>query len=467
MTTRSKQVNSSSQSSNSQISKAESESSTRPSATPHTLAVYLGETYAEFEIHKVVRKNSKKESVFKKTFFLPQTSLKTALNVVQKHLDENEFKVETVLIVCRYLERLKTFRLGGSVVQVVHEGFENSYVVENTQKVSLAANALAMSIKPEMTSDDLRTEFNRIKKINPDANKVVFQLDPKLISTELYQMCLDFFKEQQFKIFQCDTPHDLISIRHHLLNAGSEGTKEEIVSEFQEHFPGASVAFWIRDQFVKTDSEGWDNTDLYFSSLDFMTYHMNRLGKTRMIHFDIENWMILTNQTKNIWNSPWGKIDRNHPMMTQTALQPLTEILIDETSRLQFSKVPASSEPGPMIAGRGVKSLLVDLFFTDLLKVESFTTLFPNMANPALQSKIQSQFKVLENGQKTISQVMTQSDLKQFVYELLKFELELHLESPFNQLKEAVWTGNLAFLIQPQAQNFSWTELILNYGAEN
>ena len=455
MTTASKQVNSSSQS-----------SKTVRGDCNNTLAVYLGETYAEFEIHKAVRKNSKKESCYKKTFYLPQTSLKSALNTVQKHLAENEYKVEKVLIVCRYLERLKTFRLGGSVVQLVHEGFENSYVVESTSKVSLAANALTISVQENLTEDFLASEFSRIKKINPDANKVVFQIDPHKLGADQFNLCLNFFKSKEFKIFQCSTPEDLISIRHHLLNAGSEGTKEEIVTEFKEHFTGAELSFWIKDNFEKSDSDNWDNTDLYFSSLDFMTFHMKRQGKSNLVHFDLENWMILSEKKKNIWSSPWGKIDRLHPQTVQTTLQPLTEILIDETSRLQFSKIPASSEPGPMIAGRGVKSLLVDLFFFDLIQKETFTTLFPQMNNTVLQSKVQSQFKVLENGQKTISQVMTQADLKKFVYELLKFELELHLENSIEQLKNIEWTGHLAFLFNKSTPDFSWTDLILNYQGE-
>ena len=86
--------------------------------------------------------------------------------------------------------------------------------------------------------------------------------------------------------------------------------------------------------------------------------------------------MILSSDQKKIWDSPWGLIHRNYNTTTSIALHPLTEILIDETSRLQFSKTPASSEPGPMIAGRGVKSLLIDLFWQHIQSLEASRSKF-------------------------------------------------------------------------------------------
>ena len=84
--------------------------------TDAVLALYLGEIYAEVEVRTIGKLKSK--VMFKKSFFLPQSSLKTTLNQVQKNLTELNLKITDAYVVCRYLERLKTFRLGGSVVWI-------------------------------------------------------------------------------------------------------------------------------------------------------------------------------------------------------------------------------------------------------------------------------------------------------------------------------------------------------------
>lgn len=421
------------------------------------LAVYLGEIYAEIEVRTIGKLKSK--VMFKKSFFLPQSSLKTTLNQVQKNLTELNLKITDAYVVCRYLERLKTFRLGGSVVQVVHRGFENSYVIENTSRVSLAASALVISIDKDTSPEFLATELARIKKINPDANKVVIELDSQLIPAKEIESIKDFFTEHGFKIFECHNPQDLLSVRKTLLNAGSEGTKEEIVSELKENFNQPSVHFWLNDQFHEA-TQSFDNFDLYFSSQDFLSHQLKKSKKKNLVHFDLECWMILGSEQKMLWDSPWGLISRPHSLMTSIALHPLTEILIDETSRLQFSKLPTSSEPGPMIAGRGVKSLLIDLFWEHINADPYFKTLFPQLENKLLQTKIESQFKVLEKGQRSESTELTKSDLIEFVLELIDFELELKLGHPVSALEKTLWTGHLANLVHKKCPAFSWTESI-------
>ncbi len=428
------------------------------------LAVYLGETYAEFEIKSFSTDDNDSSSVtqltpqtiYKKNVFLPQTSLKTALNQLAQAVQNLQCQLTDIYIVCRYLERLKTFRLGGSVVQVVHKGFEDCYTAENTSRVSLAASALIISIEKNMTPEFLTTELARIKKINPDANKVVLQLDPQKMSLEDSKSIQNFFEESGFKVFHCENPQDLFSIRKTLLNAGSEGTKEEIISEFKERFPEAQVHFWIKDSFQNTPFE---NYDLYFSSQDFLSHCLKKSGKKNLVHMDVENWMILTEKTKSVWDSPWGKIERPHAQVHPMALQPLTEILVDETARLQFSKTPASSEPGPMVAGRGVKSLLIDLFFNSLKEKEYFWDLFPQLKNPLLQTKIESQFKVIEKGQKHDKKAFSQQDLIHFLHELIEFELELKMEHSPEKTEAYMATGQFAPLLLGQ-QDYSWTEKI-------
>lgn len=441
-----------------------------PDAATHAiLALYLGETYAELEIRTTDSlRDPKTKPLFKKNYFLPQSSLKTTLNQVQKHISDLNIQpnlhVTDAYVVCRYLERLKTFRLGGSVVQIVHRGFENSYVIENTSRVSLAAAALVISVDQDVSSEFLTSELAKIRKINPDANKVAIELDSTLMPPSDIQKIKDFFTEQNFKIFECTQPQDLLQVRKTLLNAGSEGTKEEIVSEIKENFKyqdgETRVHFWVKEQFQSTDSNNFENFDLYFSSQDYLTHLLKLSKKQNLVHLDLENWCIVGANKKTIWDSPWGLVSRTYNTVTSIALHPLTEILIDETSRLQFSKLPASSEPGPMIAGRGVKSLLIDLFWDHIHNDKYFKTLFPQLENTLLQTKIESQFKVLEKGQRSESQELTKGDLIKFVLELVDFELELKLGHPASDQDKALWTGHLSKLVNLKSNPFSWTESI-------
>lgn len=418
--------------------------------TQANLALFIGETYCEIEVRSL-----NNQSLFSKQIFLPQTSLKSLLQTANTEISKLNYSVKNTYVVCRYLERLKTFRLGGSVIQVTHKGLENNYTVENTTRFSLAASSLIIAIDSKSTlselKDFLKVEFDRTRKINPEANKVVINLDQDEISEDKIKLIEDFFKEKKFKIFKNPEPQNLNSIRRVLLNAGTEGTKEELVKEIQETFPEGKIYFWSHDQFQPEI----ENFELYFSANDFLgaLYFSGQIEK--IIYLDVENWMVLKKETLSVWDSPWGKIDRLHHENAKLSLHPLTEILIDENSFLQFSKIPAASEPGPMTAGRGVKSLLLDVFYADMKNENTMNFLFPALQNPNTANKIQSQFKVLEHGQKTESKTLKQNDIKSFIQELIQFDIN-RLGCT---LKNSICLGNMSFLYK-SATNFQWTNEI-------
>ena len=434
--------------------------------TQANLALFIGETYCEIEVQ-----NLDHQIIFSKEIFLPQITLKNALQTTASEILKLGITIQNVYTICRYLERLKTFRLGGSVIQVTHKGLENNYMLENTGRFYLAASSLIIAIDAKASaadlSEQLSTEFERTRKINPEANKVVMNLDPKQISAAKLKLIQNFFTEKNFKLFSNSTPYDLNSIRQVLLNAGTEGTKDELTKEIRDAFPSAQILFWSQDQF-STDVE---NYQLYFSADDFLgsTFFSNANSTVdKVIHLDIENWMVLEKSHQSCWDSPWGKIQRPHYRNTPLSLHPLTEILIDENAFLQFSKIPAPSEPGPMTAGRGVKSLILDVFFADLKNQVLLTRLFPALQNANIEKKIQSQFKVLENGQKTESKTLNQSDIKEFIQDLIQFDINRLGCSEENSL----CTGNMSFLKKDGLKNsshlkdFRWTEQIFKKVAE-
>lgn len=417
-----------------------------------SLAIYLGESYAEIEARGVSA-----EVLLKKTFFLPQTSLKAILNQHVKPLAANH-TFTSVYIVTKYLDRLKSFRLGGSVIQVLNENQENNYTFEDSTCLSLAAAALIIPLANNFNIDQLKTELERVKKVNPEANKVVISLSQ--FTSEQLASIENFFLEQKFSIFKNPKPDNLNSLRKTLINAGSEGTKEEIVGEVKDCFAASQttppdVHFWVKDKFQTS----FENIDLYFSADQFLHNLFKKNKKDLLIHTDLERWIVMKNKTVPTWNSPWGKVDYEHIESESIGIHPFSEVKIHSSGHLVFSKVPAAIEPGPMLAGRSVKTLVVDAFYKTISTDSNLIQLFPKLSENNLCSKIESQFKVLEKGQAHYEEPFDLKIIQDFVVNKLGYDILLH------KIKEEKleWTGHLNILfkkLDKDVSSFSWTSEI-------
>ncbi|AZZ35978.1 hypothetical protein CIK05_03945 [Bdellovibrio sp. qaytius] len=412
-----------------------------------SLAIYLGESYAEIEAR------SGSTVLLKKTFFLPQTSLKSILNQHIKPLT-TEHTFSSVYVVTKYLDRLKSFRLGGSVIQVLNENQENNYTFEDSTCLSLAAAALIIPLNKTFTIDHLKTELERVKKTNAEANKVVISLsqftDEQLASIE------NFFIEQKFSVFKNPEPENLNSLRRTLINAGSEGTKEEIVSEItaclSRDDKAPEIHFWVKNKFQKA----FENIDLYFSADQFLHTLFFNNKKDLLIHTDLERWIVMKNKTVPVWKSPWGNVNYEHIESESIGIHPFSEVKIHSSGHLVFSKVPAAIEPGPMLAGRSVKTLVVDAFYKTISKDDNLVQLFPKLAENTLCTKIESQFKVLEKGQAHYEEPFDLKIIQDFVVNKLGYDILLH------KVKEdrLAWTGHLNILFKKldnAVSPFSWT----------
>lgn len=408
-----------------------------------SLAIYLGESYAEIEAR------SGSTVLLKKTFFLPQTSLKSILNQHVKPIAA-EHTITSVYVVTKYLDRLKSFRLGGSVIQVLNEHQENNYTFEDSTCLSLAAAALIIPLAKTFTIDQLRTELERVKKINAEANKVVISLSQ--FSDEQVTSIENFFIENKFSVFKNPEPENLNSLRRTLINAGSEGTKEEVVSEITACLGEPEIHFWVKDQFQKS----FENIDLYFSADQFLHNYFKKNKKDLLIHTDLERWIVMKDKTSPVWKSPWGNVNYDHIESEAIGIHPFSEVKIHSSGHLVFSKVPAAIEPGPMLAGRSVKTLVVDAFYKTISKEENLVQLFPKLAENNLCSKIESQFKVLEKGQAHYEEPFDLKIIQDFVVNKLGYDILLH------KVKEEKleWTGHLNILFKKldnAVSPFSWT----------
>lgn len=416
-----------------------------------SLAIYLGESYAEIEA-----RGGSNNVLLKKNFFLPQTSLKAILNQHVKPLTA-EHTISNVYVVTKYLDRLKSFRLGGSVIQVLNENQENNYTFEDSTCLSLAAAALIIPVAKSFTVEVLKSELERVKKINAEANKVVLSLND--FTSEQIDSIENFFAEQGFSVFKNPQPENLNSLRRTLINAGSEGTKEEIVSEIttcitggDEETAAPDIHFWVKDQFQTS----FENIDLYFSADQFLHNLFFNNKKDLLIHTDLERWIVMKNKTVPVWKSPWGNVNYEHIESESIGIHPFSEVKIHSSGHLVFSKIPAAIEPGPMLAGRSVKTLVVDAFFKTISKDETLVQLFPKLAESTLCNKIESQFKVLEKGQAHYEEPFDLNVIQDFVVNKLGYDILLH------KIKEdrLEWTGHLNVLFKKldnAVKPYSWT----------
>ncbi len=426
--------------------------------TESAIALYLGESYATLKVFDPL--NSKDTSTsFEKAVYLPQTSLKSLLN--QTKVVCADKNITTIYIVTRYMDRLKNFRLGGSVVQVVSKGFENSYSLQNTSLQSLAAPALILPVTDQTDEAALTTELARLKKINSEINKVVIQLPENLFSNSQIGLINDFFKKENFKIFSCTTPYDLEAVRKVLLNAGSEGTKEELMTDIKDALGEAvAINFWVQGKFSTT----FESIDLYFSSHCFLRNYLQRKNIKQAFYFDMENWNSISTELNEKWNSPWGGINYSHPRLEEFSLSPYCELTVNSVGQLIASKSPPQFEPGPIVAGRSVKALILDAYADELKANKTINSLFPLLATEAIQKKVNTQFQILHKAQ-TLDEIrLSREQIKQWlnvsVVSWMAHKNNGHLPELIGDF--ASFFGNSLFdSSHTKPNDFSWTTQII------
>lgn len=420
-----------------------------------TIALYLGESYASLGAYVGVLDSSQKE-IFEKSVFLPQVSLKNLLLQTKNKLDESASPAENFdfYVVTKYLDRLKSFRLGGSVTQVVAAGFENSYSAINTKSLSLAAASLVISVTAEtLTLEFLEAELIRIRKINPDTTKVAIQLPEKLFSAELRERVHSFFSEKQFHIFSCAQSENLSEVRKTLLNAGTEGTKDEVISDIKEVFGEAvKIHFWCDGQF-KTNFE---NHELFGSCSSFLASLGLQEKCGSVAYFDHECFRLIQTKPSTDWTSPWGTIPIPNYEVRELAPHPFSEIRLDHLSMLNFSNTPTQYEPGPVCAGRGIKPLVIDLFCEDMATTPMFKSLFAQSQTETLKQKLDNHLSVIEKGQSENAMKTNRTEIKKQIVENIKHEITM--ASTQNKVK---LTGPLASVFGMQKADFSWPQEIL------
>jgi hypothetical protein len=428
-------------------------------STP-AIALYLGESYATIGLFDIPKKNTR-ALLIEKSIFLPQVSLKNLLAQVKvKYLEHFQDQNEAnIYVVTKYLDRLKQFRLGGSISQVILKGFENSYTLNDSKCLSLAATQLIISLdKNQFDEAQLTLELERIKKINPDLNKVVISIPEEQINSTELELLHNFFTTAGLKIFTCRTAHDQSQLRKTLLNAGSEGTKEEIVSELKEAFgENSTVSFYAKNGFQTQ----FENCELFNSTNNFLAQFIKNNKIDQGAYFDVESLKFIQQHKGQSWQSPWGTIPIEHSNYFDLFVHPFSEVKLNHLSILQVENGPLQLEPGPVVAGRAIKPLMIDLFYQELAENDLCKNLFSQINQDNLKQKISNLFSVLEKGQKNSALRTEISELKANIIDSLYSQILFHGETD-----TPVVFGPLAdiFVVNKEAKRlqFSWPKEILN-----
>ncbi|MGZ3690246.1 MAG: hypothetical protein ACXVAX_02010 [Pseudobdellovibrio sp.] len=433
-------------------------------STP-AIALYLGETYATlglFDMADTSAQRSKPTLKFEKSVFLPQTGLKNLLNQTKIKLEEEfktAFETVPVYVVTKYFDRLKQFRLGGSISQVISKGFENSYSLKDSKSLSLAASQLIITLDKKSTDTTFLTqELERVKKINPDLNKVVISLTEDEYSATQIEELVQFFTKAGLKIFLCRQAHNQNELRKTLLNAGSEGTKEELIKDFTDVFgENTPVYFFCQNGFQRE----FENAELFNSANNFFAHYLKKQKMQSCAYFDIENFKFLRSSLSDSWQSPWGPVPLNHYSQTDLSVHPFAELKLNHLSMLGFDSSVNQLEPGPVIAGRAIKPLVLDLFWEELQKTEFCQTLFSSLQQDTLKSKITNILSVLEKGQKNIELFTSSDELKKIILVSLLNEIKL-----FSSDESVRMIGPLAPLFKglipdKYISGFSWSQEIM------
>jgi hypothetical protein len=387
------------------------------------IALYLGETYASLGIFD--QEQSQPAIQFEKSVFLPQVSLKNLLSQTKIKLQESGAAAGPikVFVVTKYFDRLKQFRLGGSISQVIAKGFENSYSLKDSKLLSLAASQLIIAVENEQINPAfLQTELERIKKVNPDLNKVVIALPESKFSGAKVEQIVNFFTAAGLKIFLCNQPQNQSELRKTLLNAGSEGTREEVSKDLTDAFGAETEIFYFCHSGFR---KKFENAELFNSSNNFFAHRLKKNNQSAGAYFDVEGFRYLKSNSSPSWESPWGTIPIEHYEQSDLEVHPFSELKLNQISMLSYDKSAAQLEPGPVLAGRAIKPLVLDLYWEELQNNPFCMSLFSGITQDSLKVKLQNIFSVLEKGQKNSSLFVSAQELKSQIRTSINNQVEL------------------------------------------
>jgi N-methylhydantoinase A len=430
-----------------------------------TLALYVGESFAEVHL------SHNQKTVHFHRWYLGKDGLKGGLS---KTLQEAGVqKIEKAFVASRFLEKILSYRLGGSVAVLTTQGFENwpgtrqGTTAADKDNKPFAGKAGALSSADLLFPVAERTTTQGVVEKAPLATEIA-EIIEKLKTKQAKRVCLHFLNADKNPANQSQVQAALVaenfevfipqngpgpvdeaaSWRKNILNASLSGTFEEIQEEIN-----AALAPYLPDgaraQFVSGEGPLFDKENRYrLSSLwgasRAWVQNLRRPEAFDLLYLGLEQFSLLNPRKKNpLWQSPWGNVQSEQVQSRFLSLQPTTAIELSSWNELAFSRTPLGYEPGPIFMGRGQVPTLLDLWGPETSGIKGLD----ERRSPQGLQKFRNQIWALNRGtaQPLDSEDKVIAAMKQYALQRLGADILLHAES-----KKILCLGGLAALFTPE-----------------
>lgn len=337
------------------------------------IGIHIGSSFLE------ASQNQKHQRIY-----FPKLGFKPSL----KQLLQN-FKIteDTEIIVSlEYLEKIFSTRLGGSVSQLVTQGFEDYLLVKEASYKSpshLGNPDLIFPVNERILADgtihtilnleDL--EFIESKFSMMEVKKVAIHfLHAKTNPTHQNQVA-EYFKSKGYDVFVPNTSSTLDEgclWHRNLLNASLMGSFEEIKKELtevlQEQTPPPKLFFLNGKGQIFQETPSQIAATLLGSYSNLKRNADEQSANSDVLYLGLQKFFFIPQKIKmtSKLQSPWGPIELEHPEIKALTFNITSRLQIDEFHEISIEKKLGDFDPGPICFGRGLNLSLLDLWLYEL-----------------------------------------------------------------------------------------------------
>lgn len=362
------------------------------------LGLFVGESFAELSLVQDLDRSL----VHHQRWYLPKHNLRTYLqNWLVQYEKDSGIQPDRVIVASRFPNKLAGHRLGGSVAQIVTQGFEKwiqfslpekSKDLQMPQRIpSLSASELIFPIQEKISSTGL-IEI-------PLPTEELDALCEKLKAAEIKKVCIHLLNTDKnpthhlqikthltglgFEIFEPQIPtaaveSDLFRLwKTNTLNAAITGTFEEIKSDICEGLasaiPAEKIYFFDADLNFHQGDIAHRLSSLFSLEACLSSQLNKQMSKNKktplaphplpILHLGLEHFSLIS-EDQGWAQSRWGQLSIQSQNCFDFKIQPTSLIEIDSHHELKLLQTQ-SFEPGPIRLGRGLKPLVADLFFRE------------------------------------------------------------------------------------------------------
>jgi len=409
-------------------------------------------------------------------FYLPKEPLGSALKKFwQEHGTPEKLQVSS-----RFLEKILDAKLGGTVAQVVTSGFEtwailrqpvlpNRFDIKPFRQDPLASQELIFGLSERVDAQGTvlkPVDINELEFINSKlklmgVKRVCVNLLFSNKNTTHQEQVAKYFLEQGFEVLaakRCENSNDeMPAWRRNVINACLSGAFTEHAEDIKKSFGNEKVDL----TFLSRTGQSFQNDNNQIAGSLFSWSHVlaESLKKQadQVLYLGLENWSLISTKHKaEFWQSPWGLIEGQIPLLNQLDVQPTQEVNTGFWGGIHFSKKELGYEPGPMAFGRALKPTVFDV-----LNEKNKLPVAQIQANGA--QKFRDQLNAMIKNIPELSQTSVDSLIQSLIDHLIQMvSIECHFKT-HTDTRRTVVTGVFAPFFHPLLQKkWAGSELILD-----